>query len=248
MLTAPNETGTRTAWSAAIDRAIVYGFFSRALAYPWPARLEELREQLAPAVAGLLQASVVAPPSLAPILEDLDEPVEALQAAHRVTFSLTASNDCPDYETAYSGGEIFQQTAIMADIAGFYRAHGLETGGDDRERPDHASPELEFMSIVCLKEANALAAGESDRAEICRESAELFLRDHLACWAPALGRRLALCAEGLPLYGKLGVALAAFLDGECERLGVIPARSFDAPAIQEQEPDDGCCGTDADEA
>jgi TorA maturation chaperone TorD len=70
----------------------------------------------------------------------------------------------------------------LADIAGFYRAFGVEiTPGT--ERPDHIAVELEFMHLLAVKEV--VAAGREDggeHARICRDARATFFRDHLGRW------------------------------------------------------------------
>ena len=86
---------------------------------------EDPEEGLARAMQGLLEA--VTQTSLA----------EA-QKARRALFPPVETPDCPAYESAYRGRDVWGQTDLMADVAGFYRAHGLRVGAPIRERPDLA--------------------------------------------------------------------------------------------------------------
>lgn len=68
--------------------------------------------------------------------------------------------------------------AILADIAGFYRAFNLKTSG---ETPmDHLSVELEFMANLALKEAYAILNRNEEMLEIVTKAGRDFLRDHLS--------------------------------------------------------------------
>ncbi|MCL4231249.1 MAG: molecular chaperone TorD family protein [Dehalococcoidia bacterium] len=224
-----------------LARAVVYAFLSRVFAYPSSERLAELRARFAPAVAEV--DGLPGEGAFSALVGDLERPLDELQAAHRAAFTLTASSDCPDFETAYSSQDVFQQTAVMADVAGFYRAHGLEVGGPDRDRPDSVVAELEFMAVVALKEARALAAGDEENAAICRESGALFLRDHLACWVEGFARRVELSTQEWPLYPDAARLLAAWLRQECESLAIAPAQLFEEPMLPVPVPDDGACPT-----
>lgn len=94
---------------------------------------------------------------------------------------LFVRGEAPPYEASPGalGGPNVQ---VLADVAGFYRAFGMEARG---ERPDHLAAELEFLALLCVKEAHALLAGQPDRAQVCAEARANFLRDHLASWLPA---------------------------------------------------------------
>ncbi len=83
------------------------------------------------------------------------------------------------YEVEHRKGHEFAKAQIMADIMGFYRAFGVEPSTD---RADHIGAELEFMHLLTLKEAHALKAGQSDKAQLCRDAQQKFLREHLLTW------------------------------------------------------------------
>jgi len=68
-----------------------------------------------------------------------------LQAEHRRVFSNVITLDCPPYETLFGNDHVFAQSQVMGDIAGFYRAFGVELSKDIHERLDHLSVEFEFM-------------------------------------------------------------------------------------------------------
>lgn len=235
-----------TEWKTAIRRAFVYAFLSRAMVYPSPEHQAALRERIMPRLVEL-GADRDGPEGLRGALDQADTPVDELRDAHTTLFTLTVSPDCPDYETAYNSGDIFQQTHTMADIGGFYRANGLEVGGQQAERPDYIGTELEFMSFLAFKEALALESRGPAKVEVTREAQRLFLRDHLGCWGPSFGRRLEASAEAADsFYGCVGRALAAWIVADCADLDALPARSIDEPTLAWPEPDDGSCGADGD--
>lgn len=224
-----------------IQRAQVYSFLSHALLYPqdnWVADMPRLGE----------------------ILQDLDIPVESgdrapfadqslesLQADHRQIFGLTGSLM---YETELGLPHEFRQSQELADIAGFYRAFGFQTGGIVRERPDHLGTELEFMYLLALKEAYAALNSMPEQAEICIDAQRKFLQDHLGRWIGPFCRSLErsigerLGADGLRSpYVKLAHLAEAFLTAEADRLGVIP--EIQPPAGRKPtpyNPDYSCAG------
>lgn len=200
-------------------RAQVYSFLSHTFLYPEENWLEEL-------------------PLLAGIWEDLRIPtarefragawnisLEQLRAEHRLAFGLTGSL-C--YETESGLPHEYRQSQEMADIAGFYRAFGFQVGGLVRERPDHLSVELEFLYVLCLKEAYAREKGTAEQVEVCQEARAKFLQDHLGQWiglfAQSLERstaeRSASPEEDSP-YLFLARLTEAFIRADADGLGVV---------------------------
>ena len=125
-------------------------------------------------------------------------------------FTLSYSEDCPPYETAFSASHLFQQTRHQADIAGFYRAFGVHPRGD---RPDHLSMELEFCYLLALRESRAREAGDKEAVSFCRNTERVFLREHLARWVPSIAGRISLAAKG-GFHGAAASALSAFIEWE----------------------------------
>ncbi len=233
----------RDDWVEAVARTLVYDFLVRGFAYPTRTEWEEGATTIVPAVARLRTND--------PFLDGrLREAVATIAAgrfddvrqAHLELFPPIESQDCPAYETAYRGAEVFQQAHIMADVAGFYRAHGVRPGGTHRERPDHITTELTFMQYLSRKEAYALEHLGPQQAEECRATQALFLRDHLGCWAPGLGERMAAVSTH-PFFRALGLLLATWLEHEMDGYGVTPAELTVQPLPV--PPASDSCGLDA---
>ncbi len=87
----------------------------------------------------------------------------------------------PPYETFYTTS-MKKEAAVFekADVAGFYRAFGVKCSG---EFPDHIAAELEFLSLLLLKEAHALKNNDEEKAKICRDARNSFFEEHLGSWA-----------------------------------------------------------------
>jgi TorA maturation chaperone TorD len=114
-------------------------------------------------------------------------------------------------------GAALVRTFELADVAGFYRAFGVELR-PGTERPDHLGAELEFMQLLAAKEALALGdEGDGERAELCREAARAFLRDHLGRWVKAFADAVEAGA-GEPFYRAAARLLASFVAHEVARL------------------------------
>lgn len=224
-------------------RSQAYSFLALALSHPddaHPVSLEQRYDAL-----GSLE--ILGDAASKKALDALRPAMAALSAAsladdYTRCFGHAMSKDCPPYEAEYAQAHIFQKTHTLADIAGFYRAFGLDLAADAHERVDHVSVELEFMHFLCLKEAYALANGHpQEQLALCREAQRKFLCEHVCRFAFAFARRL--CAKaGDTLYRQVGLLLAAFLEAELRSLGVKPAEVEGPDMIEEGSqavPDEG---------
>lgn len=149
--------------------------------------------------------------------------LENLQAEHRRIFGHTISKTSSPFETEYGGSTIFRQTHDLGDIAGFYRAFGLEVSDDIKERLDHISTELEFMHFLTYKEAYAREHHGKKKSEDCLEAQRKFLKMHLGRWAPLFFERLASKEES-GFYKKIALVAENFLASEARFLNVKPKK------------------------
>ena len=145
--------------------------------------------------------------------------------AEEYTFLFHRQALCPPYESSYSLAGMEQS---LADIAGFQRAFGVQMSPEAHERVDHIGSELEFMTVLCAKEAYALRNGMNEQAAICRDARAAFLSDHLGVWALMFAARVQENAR-LPLYPALTEMLASLLDLEAKELNVALASARGEP-------------------
>jgi DMSO reductase family type II enzyme chaperone len=201
-------------------RGTLYRFFSVACAYPTADRFRTLRDEALPAARA---AAPVAARRLALRLEALfayleDTSLEELQSQFHRAIGHLPLPDCPPYEAGYLGDVVFREENVLADIAGFYRAFGLLIASEERERPDHATVELEFMHVLTLKEAIARVHHGPAEVGICRGAQRRFWRDHLGRWLSSFGLLLAARVPA-GFYADVGSDLAEFADAESRELG-----------------------------
>lgn len=161
-----------------------------------------------------------------------DEPLRELQECYDVLFGHAVRGQCPAYEMEYGRNEIIRQASDLADIAGFYRAFGVEIATNANGRPDHITAECEFMSILCLKQAYADAQGDQQNADICFDAERTFLRDHLARWLPAFVHHVEE-ADADGFFGALARFADAFVKAECSHFDIHAG-----PATLELRPPD----------
>jgi DMSO reductase family type II enzyme chaperone len=264
---ASDDTAIETPPDARIDAALsqarqaLYRFAALTLADPRTGAWHELTDprcqQVAVAAAALLREEPAAVASklaigekplerldVANVLATLPPSPEALNAAYEAVFGLLVSGSCPPYESEYVNSKFtFQRSQTLADVAGFYRAFGMETSDSHPERPDHIVLELEFMGLLVDLERRA-SAGTDPRAiehqAVCRAAQAKFLEEHLAWWAPAFAR---LLAHENPhgFYAAVGEFLAALIAAERALLGLsAPTAATRPTTIERPEECEGC--------
>jgi TorA maturation chaperone TorD len=250
-----------------LARECVYRFLAAALSDPWsgnwPLLFDEksqrlvqdasnlLRQEAAPATIPGLGELPIAEFQLQRLFEALPRSASELRGEYDRIFGLVLCRECPPYETEYHpAAETFLRAQQLADIAGFYRAFGLEPSRARPERPDHIALELEFIAFLMMKtrEARAGAAANPEKLEqarICAEAQRKFFRDHLAWWLPFFTTGLRHKADRA-FYAEVGRALAAFLPLERSRLDVAAPRMPLQPSLIERpEEQGGCAGCTA---
>jgi TorA maturation chaperone TorD len=126
---------------------------------------------------------------------------------------------CPIYEVEYDKNRAVSQGPTLADIAGFYRAFGLEIIA--HERPDHLALELEFLSVLSYKEVVAFRNNLLEQAEICRDAQRKFLEAHLGRWIKPFAEIL-MRESQLEFYTTLANTLKGFIESECAVLDAHP--------------------------
>lgn len=168
---------------------------------------------------------------------------ESVHADYRDLFGHSVSKDCPPY-----GGEYYPNTDItfrsqrLADVAGFYRAFGLDRAADAKERHDHLAFEAAFMETIILRELYAAREGlGEERTEVCRRAQRDFFVDHLGWWLPAFGLRLStLRPQGF--YGALGRWIRALVAVERAVLDIPPFDELPVAKVDDYDPQDDACG------
>lgn len=89
----------------------------------------------------------------------------------------------PPWESVYSEenqGLLFQKETLAVRRA--YKSEGLEVDKLHREPDDHVGYELEFVAALAAREAEALRAGDEERAAHARAARAAFLEEHLLSW------------------------------------------------------------------
>ncbi|MBF0308317.1 MAG: molecular chaperone TorD family protein [Magnetococcales bacterium] len=212
--------------------AAVLRWLARGFTYPHPGHIELLQQEATPLDRpGLSPESRTALEAALALLSDCTE--EELAGEHIRLF--TAKGVCSLHETAYGDGRrMGGQPVELADIGGFYKAFGLEPSPAQPDLPDHLCMELEFYSLVLVKQAYALAEGWSEQAEIAAQAGEKFLVEHLGRWIPPLVASIREQAGAESWHAAIGQLLQSVIADECTRLGVTP-QPFSARMVADEE-------------
>jgi DMSO reductase family type II enzyme chaperone len=166
-----------------------------------------------------------------------------LQAEHRRVFSNVITLDCPPYETLFGNDHVFGQAHTMADIAGFYKAFGLELSRDIHERLDHLSVELEFMHFLAYKESYARCHDGPEKTQIVVDAQKKFVKEHIGRWVPLFSRMLMKKAD-TGFFRYMAEFTADCVEFDVAYLGVTPQpysetdyrpATFNAPEGQSYE-------------
>lgn len=129
---------------------------------------------------------------------------------------------CPAHETSYGDARRIAGHGVeLADINGFYEAFGFTLSTENPDLPDHLCAELEFYSLLLVKQAYAWHAAVSEHEEVTAQAARTFLEQHLGRWVGAFVEGL-VEHQAAPAYLALGTLLSRLIQAECEHQRVFP--------------------------
>jgi len=174
----------------------------------------------------------------------LPKSVAELNDLYEANFGLLSGSKCPPYETEYVPSKFtFQRSNMLADIAGFYQAFGLQTSSSYPDRPDHIVLECEFLAQVMYLQwqaAQSAAADATPRAAVCQQAMQRFLEEHVVWWAPAFAKLLARQDPG-GFYEAVAHFLAVLVAAERALAGIAPPQHAAEPSpIENADQCSGC--------
>lgn len=122
------------------------------------------------------------------------------------------------YESVYTSPERLVMQEARDQVLDLYRKEGLEPSEAMIEPEDHLSLELEFMACLSKRTAEALEAGDHERALRDLQKQQEFLEKHLLSWVPAFCQDVQRFAhEGF--YQAVALITAGYLALERELIG-----------------------------
>ena len=90
------------------------------------------------------------------------------------------------FESVYTSKDRLLRQDARDEVLALYRSEGLNKSGFWKDEEDHVAVELEFEAVLCDRAAEALGAGDEDRAVELFKTQRGFLEGHLLNWVPAL--------------------------------------------------------------
>lgn len=181
-----------------------------------------------------------------PLLSFLNEGRRNWQEEYRKVFGHTLSKECPPCAVEYSEKtDVFYRSQRLSDIAGFYRAFGLEKSDRWTDREDHLGLMCEFMSLLAQKQLYGLIQDhEPEQVDVTAQAEEDFFREHIAWWVGSFADKLRAETDS-SYYENLGRFLASFLPMERHYFDMEPVEDMPEPSVIEYDPEEGCgtnCG------
>jgi DMSO reductase family type II enzyme chaperone len=203
------------------SRALIYRFLALGFSFPDTEILRSLQdeavgESLLAAVrfSPEAESAVVRLQAVAESLAEVGQNTLPLQIEYtRLFINAVPKVPVPPYESVHLGrGRVMGDPA--SEVLAAYAQAGLSMSQEWREPPDHIAAELEFVSYLFDKQAQALTAGEDVDAARWQGEAVRFMTAHLWRWLPIVADRVQADARH-PFYSALADFAAAWV--ACER-------------------------------
>ncbi len=212
-----------------LARGRIYDILSNGFSYPWNRKFFRPNSLLEPFDVVLLDEgdwkkieAMVG--NFGKYLPKMD--LKQVQAVYVTVFGHAVSQECPPYEMQYgTEGGIQSQTDVLIQLGGFYETFGFEFPKNrGRERVDHISVELAFMSYLCFREAYGITNGHDEKKiAVVRATTKKFIRNHIGRWTPLFCIFTSRKAER-GLYKDLVDILSLMVHNECALLDVKPIK------------------------
>ncbi|QPJ65519.1 MAG: hypothetical protein G3M78_08980 [Candidatus Nitrohelix vancouverensis] len=210
-----------------LARGRIYDILSHGFSYPWNRKFFRPKSLLEPmdvvllgeedwkSLKGIVDGYANYLPSMT---------IKQVQSEYINVFGHAVSMECPPYEMQYgTEGGIQSQTDVLIQLGGFYETFGFEMPRNrSKERVDHISNELAFMSYMCFRMAYGVQNDHDERKiGVLQSGMKKFIRNHVGRWLPLFCIFAARKAER-GLYRDLVEILALFIKNEVGLLDVKP--------------------------
>jgi TorA maturation chaperone TorD len=216
---------TPAGWAdVAVMRQGLYRFFGGALLPPGDGRIDQLG-----GAAGYLESLGIEAFAFGTAWFQLSQTLKAppdrqqLSADYtRLFVSGAVESLCPPVESFYrADARSGAAAALTAGVQRDYAAIGLQSSAVGLP-PDHATAELEAMSVLAGTEHQAWLAEEREAVFAIVTDETRFLRRHLSVWFPMFQRRVAANDEG-GFYGRLVTAAHSFTVHDADLMTAVRA-------------------------
>lgn len=110
------------------------------------------------------------------------------QQSYLTVFGGAPRTAVPVHESAYLDQSAMASGWLLAELEKEYATAGVRLSSPQREAPDHAAVELEFVSFLCGQETEAWESGNVEGALRAIRRQGRFLEQHPCQWFAALSR------------------------------------------------------------
>ena len=201
-------------FSTDIARAATYKLLAECYYPPGEATREHVR-QLSRSTRELCSPAAEAADRMEAALQS-DESFDELAIDHARLFVGPFALLAPPYGSVYLEGERRLMGDSTLAVGECYQEVGLELAAGFNGTPDHIAVELEFMHFLVVKELDALAGGNLDRAQNFWQKQRAFLERHLAAWVPDFSRSVEEQAQTI-FYKSLAETTRTFIESDLDR-------------------------------
>lgn len=118
-------------------------------------------------------------------------------------------------ESVYTSPKRLVMQDARDEVMAIYRSLGVAKDESYKESEDHIAIELELCQVLCQRCAEAVRAGEEERAITLLETHCNFLEDHLRAWVPIMTADM-LKFSRTDFYKGLAYLTDGFLETESE--------------------------------
>ncbi len=164
------------------------------------------------------------------------ENIQDLQSEYISIFD-NGRDSNPICETEYDRRRALGKGNELSDIAGFYHAFGfeLDSKADGMEMLDHVGIELEFYSLLLMKQLHLQENKDQQGVEIVEDGRKKFLQAHLGRFVGAIGHRPGV--RNSEFYSQVFNWGAKLVEDECKALNleITPADWIDSEKTKDED-------------
>lgn len=203
-----------------------YRLFSQAFLYPDEERLTALgaaANELWKERAALPQFAFFGQWSeaLRSLLDLGQRGLSGIQTAYVSMFAANSAGiPCLPYESVYREPAGQPTGWLLAQVESEYTAAGFALSPAIGELPDHVAVEMEFMALLCGREARAWEERIPTQGIRTVRRQKNFLDSHLSVWFPKFARLVAATDSG-GAFAVVGEGAQAFIGHDRDLLGAL---------------------------